>query len=128
MRDPQRLPGWFAAVFTAVMLALCAVIAFCCVEQVSLRFQVDDLTLSLETSRQREKKQTYEYDEVVAALPVVQAELDATQPLADAAVAAVTEKKATRKALREEIALLEEQLAAVQAEIEALQTQLDALN
>lgn len=128
MRDSSRLPGWFIALFAAVMLALCALTAFCCVEQVSLRFQVDDLTLSLETSRQREKKQTYEYDEVVAALPLVQAELDAVRPLADAAEAAVTEKKATRKALREEIALLEEQLAAVQAEVEALQAQLDALN
>ena len=127
MRETSRLPGWFAALFTAVMLALCAVIAFCAVEQVSLRFQVDDLTLSLETSRQRELKQTYEYNEVTAALPLVQAELDATQPLADAAVAVVTEQKATRKALREEKAALEEALAAVQAEIEALQLQLEAL-
>lgn len=124
MRETSRLPGWFIALFTAAMLALCGIIAFCAVEQVSLRFQVDDLTLSLDTSRQREKKQQFEYDEVVAALPVVQAELDATQPLADAAVAAVTEKKATRKRLREENALLQEQLDAALEEIAALEAQL----
>ena len=124
MQNESRLPGWFAALFVAVMLAVCAVIAFCTVEQYNLRFEVADLTLSLDTSRQRERKQEYEYNEVVAALPLVQAELEATQPLADEAVAAVSDLKARRKALRAENAALEEQLAALQEEIADLQEQL----
>lgn len=125
MEQKTRLPGWFAALFVTVMLAVCAVIAFCTVEQYQLRFEVADLTLSLDTSRQRERKQEYEYNEVIAALPLVQAELEATQPLADEAVAAVNDLKARRKALRAENAELEEQLAALQAEVVALQVQLD---
>ena len=125
MEQKTRLPGWFAALFVTVMLAVCAVIAFCTVEQYNLRFEVADLTLSLDTSRQRERKQEYEYNEVIAALPLVQAELEATQPLADEAVAAVNDLKARRKALRAENAELEEQLAALQAEVAALQVQLD---
>lgn len=125
MEQKTRLPGWFAALFVTVMLAVCAVIAFCTVEQYQLRFEVADLTLSLDTSRQRERKQEYEYNEVIAALPLVQAELEATQPLADEAVAAVNDLKARRKALRAENAELEEQLAALQAEVAALQVQLD---
>ena len=125
MEQKTRLPGWFAALFVTVMLAVCAVIAFCTVEQYQLRFEMADLTLSLDTSRQRERKQEYEYNEVIAALPLVQAELEATQPLADEAVAAVNDLKARRKALRAENAELEEQLAALQAEVTALQVQLD---
>lgn len=125
MEQKTRLPGWFAALFVTVMLAVCAVIAFCTVEQYQLRFEVADLTLSLDTSRQRERKQEYEYNEVIAALPLVQAELEATQPLADEAVAAVNDLKARRKVLRAENAELEEQLAALQAEVAALQVQLD---
>lgn len=125
MEQNPRLPGWFAALFVTVMLAVCAVVAFCTVEQYNLRFEVADLTLSLDTSRQRERKQEYEYNEVVAALPLVQAELNATQPLADEAVAKVDELKARRKALRAENAELEDQLAALQEDIAALQAQLD---
>lgn len=125
MEQKTRLPGWFAALFVTVMLAVCAVIAFCTVEQYQLRFEVADLTLSLDTSRQRERKQEYEYNEVIAALPLVQAELEATQPLADEAVAAVNDLKARRKALRAENAELEAQLAVLQAEVAALQVQLD---
>ena len=125
MEQKTRLPGWFAALFVTVMLAVCAVIAFFTVEQYQLRFEVADLTLSLDTSRQRERKQEYEYNEVIAALPLVQAEFEATQPLADEAVAAVNDLKARRKALRAENAELEEQLAALQAEVTALQVQLD---
>ena len=127
MRETSRLPGWFAAVFVAVMLCMCALIAFCAVEQYALRFQVADLQLSLDTSRQRERKQQFEYDEVVAALPLVQAELAATQPLADEAVAGVDERKALRKTLRADVAALEDQLEALHAEIALLQAHLDEL-
>lgn len=123
----QRLPGWFRAVFVTVMFLTCAVLAWYAVSQYELRFQVADLTLSLDTSRQREAKQQYEYDQVVAQLPVVRAQVAELEPLAAAAVATETDLRAQRKALRAENASLLEQLEAVQAEVTALQEQEAAL-
>ena len=122
-----RMPGWFCAVFVLVMLAVCCVIAFCAVEQVSLRFQAEDVTRSLDTSRQRERKQQYEYDQVTVDLPAAQAELDAAQPMADAALAAVADLKAQRTTPREENAALTQQLEAAQAEAQQAQARLEAL-
>lgn len=134
MSKDGRLPGWFRALFVATMLIVCGVIAFCAVEQVQLRFQVADLTLSLDTSRQRERKQQYEYDQVVADLPATQQKLNATAPLAELAVASVTDLKAQRSALRERRDAFTEELAAArqaaadaQALRDALQADVDAL-
>ena len=117
-----QIPGWLRAAFVAVMLLACAVLCWFAPTQYALRFQRDDLALSLETSRQREAKQRYEYDQVASALPETVLELERTQPLADEASAAETALRASRKALREENAALEEQLTAAlaaQAEAEA---------
>lgn len=134
MSNCHRLPGWFRGLFVVVMLGVCGVIAFCAVEQVSLRFQVDDLTRSLDTSRQRERKQQYEYEQVVADLPATQQELDEAAPLAELALATVTDLKAQRTALREDSAALTEAAAAAQqaaedaiAQRDALQAEVDAL-
>lgn len=141
MRHDATMSGWFRALFTAVMLFVCGVIAFCTVEQVGLRAQVEDLTRSLNTSRQRERKQQYEYDQVTAALPEAQAELEKTRPLAETAQATVTDLKAQRKQLRSEKAELETQLAqcleeaklaqekqqALEAEVRALKNQKESL-
>ena len=43
MHHETRLPGWFAALFVTVMLALCALIAFCTVEQYDLQQRVIEL-------------------------------------------------------------------------------------
>ena len=75
------------------------------------KFQVQDLQISLETSRGRERKQQYEYDETVAALPEVQAELDRLSPLKETAEEEVRALKAERKKLRAEKKQLEEQRA-----------------
>ncbi len=141
MRHSTGLPMWFRLAFAMVMLSVCVVVAYCTVEDVSLRYQVEDLTRSVDTSHQREKKQQYEYDQVVEKLPKTQAELDTVLPEAEAAQATVTDLKAQRKTLREEkktleaaveVAKAEETEAMQQAEnlrqeIEALQQQVDAL-
>lgn len=122
-----RLPGWFRALFVMVMLAVCGVVAFCAVEQVQLRFQVEDVTRSLDTSRQRERKQQYEYDQVTADLPAAQAELARIQPQADGALAAVAALKAQRASLREESAALVLEVEEAQAALAEAQAQQDAL-
>lgn len=123
----QRMPGWFKAVFVAVMFFTCAVLCWYASSQYELRFRIADLTLSLDTSRQREVKQQYEYDQVVAQLPLTQAEVAEMEPLATAAQAAEAELRAQRKALRAENAALTQQLEALQAEVAALKEQEAAL-
>lgn len=66
------------------------------------RFQLDDIRKSLETSRGRERKQQYEYDETAAAIPETEAELERLIPQAEAAEAEVKELKKERKKLRNE--------------------------
>ncbi len=141
MRHSTDLPMWFRLVFALVMLSVCVVVAYCTVEDVSLRYQVEDLTRSVDTSHQREKKQQYEYDQVVEKLPQTQAELDMALPEAEAAQATVTDLKTQRKTLREEKQTLEaaiegakkeetearQQAEDLQKEIDALQQQLDTL-
>lgn len=122
-----QIPGWLRAAFVAVMLLACAVLCWFAPTQYALRFQRDDLALSLETSRQREAKQRYEYDQVASALPETALELERTQPLADEASAAETALRASRKALREENAALEEQLTAALAAQAEAEARLDAL-
>lgn len=73
--------------------------------------------MKLDTSRQREKKQQYEYDQVVEALPLARDELARLQPQADAAKAEEKLLREQRKALRAEIAELKKQLEAASGEI-----------
>ena len=98
--------------FLAVMLAFSLVMAVFTVLRARVNFQLDDLARSLETSRGRERKQQYEYDEVTASLPQVQAELEETQPLAREAAEEVSRLKEERKRLRAEKKKLEEARAA----------------
>ena len=126
MRE-ARCPGWFRALFVAVMLSVCALLAFFAVDQVRLQSKIADLTLSLETSRGREARQNHEYDEVVAALPEIRAELKRVQPLADAAKAVENDLRQQRKDIRAENAALQEQIDAAQAELDALTDQAVAL-
>lgn len=116
----QHMPGWLRTLFVTIMYLTCAVLCWYAVSQYTLRFQVEDLSLSLETSRGREVKQQYEYDQVVAQLPQVQAQVEELEPQAAEAQAREQELRARRKELRAEIAQLEEQQAALQAQVEAL--------
>ena len=76
MDEQTPLPRWFRAAFVAVMLVLVAELIWWAPAQYNLHFQTADVALSLETSRQREAKQQYEYDLVVAELPLTKAELE----------------------------------------------------
>lgn len=123
----HKCPGWLRAVFVAVMFFTCAVLCWYASSQYDLRFQIADLTLSLDTSRQREVKQQYEYDQVVAELPLVRAQVAEMEPLAAAAQAVEADLRTQRKALRTQNADLAKQLEAVQAETQQLLLQRDAL-
>ena len=134
MDEQTPLPRWLCAAFVTVMLALALFVAWWAVEQYDLHFQTADVALSLDTSRQREAKQQYEYDEVVTQLPLVQAELAETQPLADEAEAQEQALRAQRKELRaqekELTAQLETALATLEeltAHLQELQAQVDDL-
>lgn len=127
MQDAQRLPGWFRALFVAVMLVVCVLLAYFAVERVALQAQIDDLTVSLETSRGREARQTHEYEEAAAALPLAQAELARVAPLAEAAKAREAELRQQRKEMRADNAALNGQLAEAQAALDEVMAQLELL-
>ena len=127
MREAGRCPGWFRGVFVAVMLLVCAWLAFFAVDQARLKAQIADLTLSLETSRGREARQNHEYDEAITALPLAREELAKMEPLAQVAKERETELRQQRKDIRAENAALEAQIAEAQAELDALTAQAVAL-
>ena len=102
-------------IFIVGMLAFCIFMTWHTWTVYGLRFQVKDLSLTLETNSQRVRKQQYEYDQVVAALPETQAQLTLVQPNSDAVVQAVDELKNQRKALRTQRDALELELENVQA-------------
>ena len=125
--EQQRIPGWLRAVFVAGMLATAALLAWYAPAQYPLRFQLEDIALSLDTSRQREARQEYEYDAAAQALPQVQAELAETLPLTEAAQAREQDLRDERKAQRTLAADLADQLEQAQAHVDTLQAQADAL-
>ena len=91
-----------AKVFAAVMLAFSVFLAASVILRADLDFQLQDTAVSLDTSRGRERKQQYEYDEVCEELPRTRAELEAVQPEAQEAAETVQQLKDERKALRAE--------------------------
>lgn len=91
------------AVFFTVIMLICVLFIVWYLPAVSQRrFQLEDTQKSLETSLGRERKQQSEYDETVAALPEVEAELERVLPLSEAAKEEVKSLKKERKALRKE--------------------------
>jgi len=93
---------WFRRAFVLLMLAFCAFLAGQVILRARLDFRTEEAIRSLETSRGRERKQQFEYDEVTAQIPLTRAELEETLPRAEAASRTVEELKAERKRLREE--------------------------
>ena len=89
-----------AGVFVLVMLAFSVLLAAWVPLRAALDFSIADTSLSLETSRGRERKQQMEYDQVLEALPAVREELAEIQPRAEAAAEQVRLLKEERKALR----------------------------
>ena len=73
-------------------------------------FMLEDVSKSIETSLGRERKQQYEYDETVAAIPELQEKLDRLIPVNNELSDQVDSLKAERKLLRQEKKDLESSL------------------
>lgn len=101
-----------APVFACVMLVFVLFMLWYVPSVSSRRFELADAELSLETSRGRERKQQYEYDQAAAGFDPVREELAQIRPRTDAATQKVDELKALRKELREEKKTLEARLDA----------------
>ena len=127
MDQHSFIPRWFRALFVVTMLLISLLLFWYAPLQVNLHFQLEDLALSLDTSRQREAKQQYEYDQVAAQLPITQAELALLQPQADDAAARETELRTQRKTLRTQQADITQQLEAAQTAIAALTSEVSSL-
>ena len=103
-------------VFTCVMLVFVLFMLWYVPSVSSRRFELADAELSLETSRGRERKQQYEYEQAAAGFDPVRAELAQVQPKTEAAKQKVDELKALRKELRQEKKELESRLDATAQE------------
>ena len=88
--------------FTLVMLICVLFLAWYLPASGKARFSLEDVKISLDTSLGRERKQQYEYDNTVAAIPETEAELERLQPLAESAEAEVKELKKERDRLKKE--------------------------
>ena len=93
----------FLPVLFSIVMLICVLFHLWYIPAVTNRtFVLNDVQKQLETSRGRERKQQYEYDETVAAIPETEAELAQLMPLAEAAEEKVKELKTERKNLRNE--------------------------
>ena len=106
----KRTDHFITVVFTVLMLLFVIFMIWYLPSVSSLRFRISDMEKSLETSRGRERKQEYEYSQVLTELPLVQAELEETLPLLNDADEQVKALKAQRKELRARKKDLEEKL------------------
>lgn len=97
----------FSAVCVVFFFAFAAFMAWYVPSMASVAAQTAEAERDLETNRGREGKQTDEYNKAVADLPLVQAELQEKQPLAEESAKTVEELKARRKELRAEKKALE---------------------
>ena len=89
-------------IFTVVMIFFVLFVSWYLPSVGTRKFLLEDVQKSLETSQGRERKQQAEYDQTVAALPEVEAELERIIPLAEAAKEDVRSLKSLRKELRQE--------------------------
>lgn len=101
----------FSVSCVLILFAFVVFMVWYTVSMSSLDSKIAETRQSLETSRGRENKQQAEYDKAVAELPLVQAELQEKQPLAEEAESKVAALKTRRKELRAEKQELEEMLS-----------------
>ena len=113
-----------AALLALALLILAAAVVWWTLDTAGLRARLADTQISLDTNRQRERKQQTEYDAAASALPEVQAELDALQPQTDAAVATETDLRAKRKQARTDNADLADALTAARTAAEEAEARL----
>ncbi len=115
----QMLPKWFRALVVAVLLAACLTVATQLPRQTKLTAQKEQLALDVENTEKRLAKQQLEYDQALAELPLLQAELDEVAPKAAAIYETEQALRAQRKALRAEAKEVSAELAAAQAAYDA---------
>ena len=96
--------GIFCVVFFFIFAAF---MAWYLPSMSSVRSKTVQTQRDLETSRGREEKQQAEYDKAVSELPLIKAELQEKQPLAEEALKTVEDLKIRRKELRAEKKSLE---------------------
>lgn len=98
----NKKPSLFPVLFASVMLLFVLFLVWYLPALDERVFMLQDVRQSIETSQGRERKQQYEYDETVAAIPEIQAELDRVIPLEEAAQQEVQALKEERKQLRQQ--------------------------
>ena len=89
-----------SVVFILVLLLFSFFMIFYLPAYSSLQYRIDDTVLSLDTSKGRENKQQYEYDQVLSEIPVLKQEIQNKEPIASAAEEYIAELKLKRKELR----------------------------
>ena len=97
----------FSTVCVVFFFVFAAFMAWYVPSMSSVAAQTAEAERDLETNRGREGKQTDEYNKAVTDLPLVLAELQEKQPLAEESARTVEELKARRKELRAEKKALE---------------------
>ena len=99
----------FLPVLFSLLMLICVLFIVWYLPSVgNLRFRLEDVQKSLETSQGRERKQQHEYDEAVSALAEAKEELEMIRPQAEAAAETKKVLKEERKALKQEKKDLEE--------------------
>ena len=106
----------FTVFFVIIMMISCLWLIVWVPLNAYLDFRLSEAAMDLETSQGRERKQDFEYNQVVEAIPLTRQELDEAQPRADSLLQEVTDLKASRKELRAEKKRLEELLEHAQQE------------
>ena len=114
------MPKWFARLFAVVMLLACGATAYFVYQHEKLSYAVEDARVSLETSRARERKQEYEWDQVSQAIPKAEEELSLLQPQVDDLLASLTDLRQTRTALDEANTVLTESVTHTQTQVSSL--------
>ena len=104
----MKRSSFLPVLFSLVMLLCVLFLAWYLPAVGERRFRLEDVQKSLETSVGRERKQQYEYDETVAAIPLAEAELERVVPLAEEAQKELKDLKKERKKLRKEKKELED--------------------
>lgn len=97
----------FSAFCVVFFFVFAAFMAWYLPSMSSVRSKTVQTQRDLETSRGREDKQQAEYSKAVGELPVVKAELEEKQPLAEEALKTIEDLKVRRKELRAEKKSLE---------------------
>ena len=113
MRSP--LPRWFSALLVIVLLAAAVTVVTQLLRQAELTAAIDDTAYDLTVLQRRLEKQQLEYDQLLAELPMVQAEAGALAPDAQAAYEQEQLLRQQRKDLRAENAVLAQEIADLEA-------------